>query len=58
MKKNTGKNSIIGTIIAVIIVILRAFFGGSESDIFNVFTSQASNNVNVESIYHKSGRQL
>ena len=48
MKKNTGKNSIIGTIIAIIVVIAMAFFGGSDIDIFNVLTTQASNNVNVE----------
>lgn len=49
MKKNTGKNSIIGSVIAIVIILLITIFG-ADSEFFNVLTAQASNNVNVETV--------
>lgn len=49
MKKNTGKNGIIGSVIAIVIVILMAIFG-FDTDVSDFLTAQASNNLNVETV--------
>ncbi|MBR2744881.1 MAG: MBL fold metallo-hydrolase [Clostridia bacterium] len=47
MKKNDKKNSVVGTIIAIGLIIVIAIFGGNNQDLF---TSQASNDANSEQV--------
>lgn len=49
MANNKKKNSIVGGIISVVIILLLAVFG-NNSEVLNILTSSANDNLNVESI--------